>query len=62
MVYPNWNDMNDECAEVERRITTPARAVSENSPLRKVFDGVLPQGSHRREIAKAAVRTLRGRH
>ena len=62
MVYPDRGDLAVECAEVERRVTTPERAVSENSPLRKVFDGVLPQGSHRREIAKATVRTLRGRH
>lgn len=62
MVYPDRGDLAVECAEVERRVTTPERAVSEDSPLRKVFDGVLPQGSHRREIAKATVRTLRGRH
>ena len=37
------------------------RAISEDSPLRKVFDGVLPQGSGRREAAKSIVRTLRGR-
>ena len=36
-------------------------AISEDSPLRNVFDGVLPMGSRRREAAKAAVRFARGR-
>ncbi len=36
-------------------------AISEDSPLRAVFDGVLPMGSRRREAAKAAVRLARGR-
>ncbi len=36
-------------------------AISEDSPLRTVFDGVLPMGSRRREAAKAAVRFARGR-
>ncbi len=36
-------------------------AISEDSPLRTVFDGVLPLGSRRREAAKAVVRFARGR-
>ena len=47
--------------DLEHRLTTPERAISEDSPLRKVFDGALPQGSQRRETAKAVVRKLRGR-
>lgn len=37
------------------------KAVEENSSLRKVFDPILPQGTNRREAAKALVRALRGR-
>ncbi len=47
--------------DLEHRLTTPERAISEDSPLRKIFDGALPQGSQRRETAKAVVRKLRGR-
>ena len=47
--------------DFEYRLTTPPKAISEDSPLRNVFDGVLPMGSRRREAAKAIVRTLRGR-
>lgn len=39
----------------------PARAVSEDSPVRKILDPVFPQGSRRRELAKAIGRAVRGR-
>ncbi len=35
--------------------------ISEDSPLRNVFDGVMPMGTKRREAAKAAVRFVRGK-
>ena len=47
--------------ELGQRFGKHDRAISENSPLRKVFDGAFPQGSLRRETAKAVVRKLRGR-
>lgn len=55
------NDIQRSCDAAICRLTTPARAISEDSSLRKIFDGVLPQGSKRREAAKRLVRTLRGR-
>lgn len=61
MKYPNKAVADEQLVEFERRLTTPARAISEDSPLRQVFDGALPQGSQRREAAKAVVRKLRGR-
>lgn len=48
-------------AEVAAMTPPHERAIAEDSPLRRVFDGVLPQGSARREMAKGVVRTLRGR-
>lgn len=39
----------------------PARAVSEKSPLRKMLDPILPEGSRRRELAKSLGRAMRGR-
>ncbi len=63
--YPNRGEVSDEVGrsvgDLEYRLTTPERAISEDSPLRQVFDGALPQGSQRREAAKAVVRKLRGR-
>lgn len=38
----------------------PPRAIAADSPLRPVADGFLPQGSMRREIAKALVRKAKG--
>lgn len=38
----------------------PPKAVSENSPIRKVLDPILPQGSRRREIAKSIGRAVKG--
>lgn len=43
-----------------RHGTNPPRAISADSPLRSVADEILPQGSVRREIAKAIVRKARG--
>ncbi len=40
----------------------PAPALSENNPIRKVVDPLMPLGSHRREVAKAVGRRLRGRN
>lgn len=61
-------DKNRVAADIQRSqddavrlAKTPARAISENSPLREVFDEALPQGSTRREVAKLVVRKLRGR-
>lgn len=39
----------------------PARAVSEESPIRRILDPMLPLGSRRRELAKAVGRAIRGR-
>ena len=39
----------------------PAPALSENNPIRKVVDPLMPLGSRRREVAKAVGRKLRGR-
>ena len=54
-------DIDQAKQDVVYRLTTPARAIGEDNPLRKTFDGVLPVGSRRREVAKAVVRKLRGR-
>ena len=54
-------DIDQAKQDVVYRLTTPARAIGEDNPLRKTFDGVLPVGSCRREVAKAVVRKLRGR-
>ena len=65
MKYPNRVEVDQQVGhsvgDLEYRLTTPERAISEDSPLRQVFDGALPQGSQRREAAKAVVRKLRGR-
>lgn len=65
MKHPNRGEVDTQVeravGDLEYRLTTPARAISEESPLRRVFDGALPLGSHRREAAKAVVRKLRGR-
>lgn len=36
-------------------------AIDENNPMRKFIDPIMPYGSRRREIVKAAVRKIRGR-
>lgn len=41
-------------------VPRPPRAISLENPLRPVADGILPQGSVRREIAKAIVRKAKG--
>ncbi len=65
MKYPSKAVVDEQVGrsvgDLEHRLTTPARAISEDSPLRQVFDGVLPLGSQRRAAAKAVVRKLRGR-
>lgn len=55
------NEIKFAIDTLEHRLVTPARAISETSPLRKLFDGVLPYGSRRREVAKSVVRKMRGR-
>ena len=65
MLYAEQVSVREDIAqakeEVFYRLTTPPRAISEDSPLRSMFDGILPSGSRRREIAKSVVRKLRGR-
>ena len=39
----------------------PPKAISENNPIRKVVDPLMPLGTRRREVAKAVGRKLRGR-
>lgn len=61
--------LNKRVARIERAQKKDAagkkpkhqRAISKNSKWRRVFDGVLPLGSRRREAAKAVVRFMRGR-
>lgn len=47
--------------EAIRELTVHERAISEESPLRAPIDALMPQGSRRRELAKSAVRALRGK-
>ena len=54
-------DIDRAKQDVVYQLTTPARAIGEDNPLRKIFDGVLPMGSRCREVVKAVVRKLRGR-
>lgn len=56
------NDIKSAIDDLEYRLVTPPRAISETSPLRKLFDGALPYGSRRREVAKSVVRKMRGRN
>lgn len=51
----------EDMQKAEASVVTHEKAVGEDSSLRKVFDPIMPVGSNRREVAKAIVRTLRGK-
>lgn len=59
--YEELVGMLSKDREVVVELAAPARAVSEESPIRRVVDPLLPLGSRRREFAKAVVRAIRGR-